>query len=54
MKKRIALILSFVLVLSMALCACGGGEGGTKKETVVGTWKASIDMSEFMNDMIAQ
>lgn len=43
MKKRIALLLSFVLVLSLALCACGG------KETVVGTWKTNIDMADMLN-----
>ena len=50
MKKRIALLLSFVLVLSLALCACGGGE---KKETLVGTWNASIDIAEVYNAEIA-
>ena len=44
MKKRIALLLSFVLVLSLALCACGG------KETVVGTWKADINLVELFNE----
>ena len=50
MKKRIALLLSFVLVLSLALCACGGGE---KKETLVGTWNATIDIAEVYNAEIA-
>lgn len=49
MKKRIALLLSFVLVLSLALCACGG----EKKETLVGTWNASIDIAEVYNAEIA-
>lgn len=43
MKKRIALLLSFVLVLSLALCACGG------KETIVGTWKTSINLADVFN-----
>ena len=50
MKKRIALLLSFVLVLSLALCACGGGE---KKETLIGTWNATIDIAEVYNAEIA-
>lgn len=50
MKKRIALLLSFVLVLSLALCACGGGE---KKESLVGTWNATIDIAEVYNAEIA-
>ena len=45
MKKRIALLLSFVLVLSLALCACGG----EKKATVVGTWKADINLVDMLN-----
>ena len=44
MKKRIALLLTFVLVLSMALCACG-----EKKSPVVGTWKTEIDLVETIN-----
>ena len=50
MKKRIALLLSFVLVLSLALCACGGGE---KKATIVGTWKANIELAEAFNEEMA-
>ena len=45
MKKRIALLLSFVLVLSLALCACGE----KKEPTVVGTWKADINLAEAFN-----
>ena len=48
MKKRIALLLSFVLVLSLALCACGG-----KKATIVGTWKTNIDLAEAFNEEMA-
>ena len=48
MKKRIALLLSFVLVLSLALCACGG-----QKATIVGTWKANIEMAEAFNAEMA-
>ena len=48
MKKRIALLLSFVLVLSLALCACGG-----KKDTIVGTWKTNIDLAEAFNEEMA-
>ena len=44
MKKRIALLLSFVLVLSLALCACGGN-----KATLVGTWKADINLVDMLN-----
>ena len=44
MKKRIALLLSFVLVLSLALCACGGN-----KATVVGTWKTDINLVDMLN-----
>lgn len=49
MKKRIALLLSFVLVLSLALCACGG----EKKDTLVGTWKADINLAEAFNEEMA-
>lgn len=45
MKKRIALLLSFVLVLSLALCACGE----SKPATVVGTWKTDINMADLFN-----
>ena len=47
MKKRIALLLTFVLVLSMALCACGA-----KKSPVVGTWKTEIDLVETINQKL--
>ena len=46
MKKRIALLLSFVLVLSLALCACGE----KKEPTVVGTWRADINLAEAFNE----
>ena len=49
MKKRIALLLSFVLVLSLALCACGG----TQKATIVGTWKANVELAEAFNEEMA-
>lgn len=49
MKKRIALLLSFVLVLSLALCACGE----KKEPTVVGTWKADINLAEAFNEEMA-
>ena len=49
MKKRIALLLSFVLVLSLALCACGG----EKKATIVGTWKANVELAEAFNEEMA-
>ena len=48
MKKRIALLLSFVLVLSLALCACGGSKKETPT-TIVGTWKTDIDMTDMLN-----
>lgn len=54
MKKRIALLLSFVLVLSLALCACGGDKGGSEtKTTIVGTWKVDIDMADMFNEEMA-
>ncbi len=49
MKKRIALLLSFVLVLSLALCACGE----KKEPTVVGTWRADIKLAEAFNEEMA-
>ena len=48
MKKRIALLLSFVLVLSLALCACG-----EQKATIVGTWKANVELAEAFNEEMA-
>lgn len=53
MKKRIALLLSFVLVLSLALCACGGDKGGSEtKTTIVGTWETDIDMTDMLNEQM--
>ncbi len=49
MKKRIALLLSFVLVLSLALCACGE----KKEATLVGTWKADVNLADLFNQEIA-
>ena len=46
MKKSIALLLSFVLVLSLALCACGGGD---KPATLTGTWKTEINLADLFN-----
>ena len=45
MKKSIALLLCLVLVLS--LCACGA------KESVVGTWNASVNMADLFNEQMA-
>ena len=49
MKKRIALLLRFVLVLSLALCACVVG----KKDTIVGTWKADLNLADAFNEEMA-
>ena len=49
MKKRIAMMLCFVLMLSFVLCACGG----EKKENLAGTWTGTIDMAEMFNAEIA-
>lgn len=48
MKKRIALLLSLVLVLSALLCACG-----SEKDKLVGTWNTTIDMAESFNQELA-
>ena len=41
MKKRLAILLSFAMVLTFALAACGGGGGGDVSDSkYVGTWVA--------------
>ena len=38
MKKRLAILLSFAMVLTFALAACGGGGGDVSDSKYVGTW----------------
>ena len=41
MKKRLAILLSFAMVLTFAFAACGGGGGGDVSDSkYVGTWVA--------------
>ena len=40
MKKKLAVLLSFVMVLTFALAACGGGSEDLSDSKYVGTWKA--------------
>lgn len=49
MKRKISLILSMLLVLSMvfALTGCGGGNA---QKALVGEWEASLDMKDFVNE----
>lgn len=44
MKKRIALIVCLVMVLSVSLCACS-----SEKDALIGTWKGTIDMAAAIN-----
>lgn len=48
MKKRIALLLSLVLVLSVALCACG-----SEKDKLLGTWTTTVDLAGAFNEEMA-
>ena len=49
MKKSIAIILCLVMALSVLLTGCG-----SDADKLVGTWKATIDMSSYLNDTIAE
>jgi predicted small secreted protein len=58
MKKTLSLILS-ALLLAALLAGCGGASGdasaGAAQEiTVVGSWSAEIDMTQFINDSMGQ
>lgn len=48
MKKRIALVLCLVLVLSAVLCGCG-----SEQDKLVGTWKTTVNMAESYNQELA-
>lgn len=50
MKKRIALLLCLVMVLSVALCACGSSE----KDQILGTWEGSINLADAINATLAE
>ncbi len=55
-KKRIlALLLALVMLVSCmaALTACGKGKSGDEK-LIVGDWNCKIDMTDFMNQYLAQ
>lgn len=44
MKKRIAMLLCMVMVLSVALCACS-----SEKDQLVGTWRGTMNLAEAVN-----
>lgn len=48
MKRIIAAVLAMIMML--ALVACGGG---SEADSLVGTWKADMDMSSMTNEMLA-
>ena len=50
MKKKIAVLISFMMVLTLALAACGGGGGNddVSGSKYVGTWKA--DSASFAGE----
>lgn len=50
MKKKIALLLSIVLMLSVVLCACSTQ---TEKDKLVGTWKTTVNMADAFNEEMA-
>lgn len=47
MKKQIAITLCLVMLISVLFSGCGGSE------SIVGTWNATVDMSNFLNESIA-
>lgn len=49
MKKLFAILLALVLALSVT--ACGSNDKGAE---LVGTWRYEMDISEYMNDQMAQ
>lgn len=49
MKKRIAILLCFVLVFSLCLCACSN-----EKDALMGSWKGTMDMAEMVNAGMAE
>ena len=56
MKKRIAILISFVMVMTFALAACGGASGSSDADLsdskYVGTWKAtSISLGDESEDV---
>ena len=54
MKKRIAILLSLLMVLTFSLAACGGGSGDAdlSDSKYVGTWKAeSVSIGEDAGDL---
>ena len=40
MKKKIAVLISFMMVLTFALAACGGGNADLSDSKYLGEWKA--------------
>lgn len=56
MKKSLSLLLSTLLVLAL-LAGCGAGGGAAESEpeaTIVGTWAADVDMTDLLNDILAE
>ncbi len=50
MKKKIAALLSLIMLLSVMLVGCGGSAKG---DGIVGTWTGEQDMTDMMNSMFA-
>lgn len=52
MKKRLAILLSFMMVLTFALAACGGGGSDVSGSPYVGQWKAmSVSIVDDSEDL---
>ena len=48
-------IVSILMILAMAVLFCGcGGSGGSDKDAFVGTWNATMDVTEFFNSTIQE
>ena len=52
MKKKIAIMISFMMILTFALAACGGGDTDVSGSKYVGTWQAeSVSLGEDSGDL---
>ncbi len=52
MKKKIAVMISFMMVMTFALAACGGGDADVSDSKYVGAWQAeSVSLGEESGDL---
>lgn len=50
MKKLLAILLAVVMVLGLAACGSGSGDGG--KPTIVGTWEGKVNMGGLLGSLL--